>query len=162
MIVLAFAGDTIQLVPDGTLLLHLLIVVGMVAVLNRTLFRPVNRVLEEREAQTSGRLKQAKDLRSDIENTLSRYERGLREARSAAYHLIDLERTEALRLREEKVGRVKAEIRSWIDEQKAEIERQTEEARRILDLESTISAIRIGSQILHRPVGDSSESRRGF
>ena len=157
MIVLAFAGDTIQLVPDGTLLLHLLIVVGMVAVLNRTLFRPVNRVLAEREAQTSGRLRQAKDLRADIENTLSRYERGLREARSAAYHLIDLERTEALRLREEKVTELKTEIRSWVAEQRAEIERQAQEARKVLDLESRRSAIRIGSQILHRPVGDSSE-----
>jgi len=155
MVILAFAENAIQLVPDGTLLLHLLLVVGMVAVLNRTLFRPVNRVLEEREAQTSGKLKQAKQLWADIENSLSRYERGLREARSAAYHLIDLERTEALRLREEKVSQVKLEIRSWIDEQKAEIERQTEEARRALDLESTRSAVRISSQILHRPVSDS-------
>jgi hypothetical protein len=37
------AESTIQLVPDGTLLLHLLMVVVMVAVVNRTLLKPLTR-----------------------------------------------------------------------------------------------------------------------
>ena len=158
MIVLAFAENGIQLVPDGTLLLHLLILVAMVAILNRTLFRPVNKVLEEREAQTSGRLSEAREVRVNAESGLLRYERGLREARSAAYHLIDVERTTALRQREERVVQVKEEIRLWIGEERSEIEHQTEEARKALDVESSQNAIRIGSQILHRPV----DSRTGI
>lgn len=155
MIILAFAENAIQLVPDGTLFLHLLIIIVMVAVLNRTLFRPVNKVLAEREEQTSGRLSQAKELRVELENSLLRYERGLREARSAAYHLVELERTEALRDREERVSQVKGEVRSWIDEQRSEIEGQAEAARKTLGFESRQSGIQISSQILHRPVSDS-------
>src|ERR1700687_3511476 len=148
MIVLAFAENAIQLVPDGTLLLHLLIVVSMVVVLNRTLFRPVNKVLEEREAQTTGKLIEAKEARANLESGLLRYEQGLRDARSAAYHLIDVERTSALRERDESLAQVKEEIRLWIAKERSEIERQAQESRKTLALESSQSAIRIGSQIL--------------
>ena len=38
------AETSIQLVPDGTLLLHLLMVAIMVFVLNRTLLKPINQI----------------------------------------------------------------------------------------------------------------------
>ena len=53
------AETSIQLVPDGTLLLHLLMVGIMVAVLNRTLLKPINQTLSEREKQIAGRLKES-------------------------------------------------------------------------------------------------------
>ena len=162
MIIFAFAENSIQLVPDGTLLLHLLIVMVMVAALNRTLFRPLNKVLAEREEQTSGRLSEAKKLQANVESGLRQYERGLREARSAAYHLVDSERTEALRQRLERVSEVKEEVRLWIDEQISEIERQTEDARQTLTSESSQSAVQISSRILHRPVNNSGTSRLDF
>lgn len=158
--IFAFAENTIQLVPDGTLLIHLIILVLMVFVLNRTLFRPINKVLAEREAQTSGKLSEAKKLRADLDGALSRYERALREARSRAYRLVETERIEALKVREESVTQVKEEIRASVGREKAEIERQAEEARRALALESIQSAIQIGSQILHRPVSDTSSRPR--
>ena len=43
------AEASIQLVPDATLLLHLVLVVVMVFVLNRTLLKPINDILSERE-----------------------------------------------------------------------------------------------------------------
>lgn len=154
MIILAFAENAIQLVPDGTLLIHLLMVVIMVFVLNRTLFRPINRVLAEREARTSGKLDEAKNLRVEFENGLARYERGLREARISAYHLVEKQRIEALGTREEQVTQVREEIRTWVAQEKVGIEHQAEEARRALALESIQSASQIGSQILHRPVNN--------
>lgn len=159
MIIFAFAENAIQLVPDGTMLIHLLMVVVMVFVLNRTLFRPVNKVLAEREAQTTGKLSEARKLRSDLESALSRYERGLREARSGAYHLVEMERIEALKVRDESVTRVREEIRALVSQEKAEIDRQVDEARQALSRESVQSAIQIGSQILHRPVKDTGSSR---
>ena len=48
------AEASIQLVPDGTLLLHLLMVAVMVFILNRTLLKPINRILAERERQVEG------------------------------------------------------------------------------------------------------------
>lgn len=153
MIILAFAENSIQLVPDGTMLLHILIVVGMVAILNRTMFRPINKVLAEREEQTSGRLTQAQKLQGDIEQSLKRYESGLREARTAAYHMVELERAEALKLREQKVSEVREEIRALTTREKNEIERQAQAARETLTAEAAQVAAEIGSQILHRRVG---------
>lgn len=141
------------------MLLHILILLVMVFILNRTLFRPLNKVLAEREAQTTGKLSEAKRLRTDLENSLSRYERGLREARSRAYHLVEMERTEALKVRDESITRVKEDVRASVAQEKSEIERQSQEARRTLALESIQSAIQIGSQILHRPVNDTGSSR---
>ena len=159
MTFLAFAENTIQLIPDGTLLFHLFTVVVMVAVLNRTLFRPINKVLADREAQISGRAGEAKKLRDDIETSLSRYERGLREARTSGYHLVEIERTQALKLREEKVVKVREEILTELTREKTEIERQTAEAREALRAEAIKTAAVIGSQILHRPVSDSAIPR---
>ena len=41
------AEAQIQLVPDGTLLLHVLMVAVMVFILNRTLLKPINEILAE-------------------------------------------------------------------------------------------------------------------
>ena len=54
MILLGLAGNSIQLVPDGTLFLHILIIVLMIYILNATLFRPVNKILAERERRPRG------------------------------------------------------------------------------------------------------------
>lgn len=39
----------VRLVPDGTLFVHIAIILIMIWVLNRTFFRPVNRIIESRE-----------------------------------------------------------------------------------------------------------------
>jgi len=43
--VLGFAENSIQLVPDGTLILHVIIILVMIYVLNTTLYQPINRIL---------------------------------------------------------------------------------------------------------------------
>ncbi|HXD34208.1 MAG TPA: ATP synthase F0 subunit B [Pyrinomonadaceae bacterium] len=153
MIILAFAENSIQLVPDGTMLIHILIVVGMVFILNRTMFRPINKVLADREARTSGRLTEAQKLQADIEQNMKRYESGLREARSAAYHMVEGERAAALKSREQKVNQVREEIRALTNREKNEIERQAQAARETLRAEAVQTAAEIGSQILRRRVG---------
>ncbi len=65
MIFLAFAENSIQLVPDGTLFLHIAIILVMVFVLNHTLFKPINRILEERERRTRGRTGEAREICSE-------------------------------------------------------------------------------------------------
>jgi F0F1-type ATP synthase membrane subunit b/b' len=51
-LVLGFAENSIQLVPDGTLILHVIIILVMVYVLNATLYKPINKILESREKRT--------------------------------------------------------------------------------------------------------------
>jgi len=153
MVIFAFAENSIQLVPDGTLLLHVLVVVVMIAVLNRTLYRPVNKILEEREQWTKGRVSEAHRALTETEKNLARYERSLREARGAGYRSVEAERANALASRERALVSLREEMRLLVREQKSEIEVQAEQARGTLEDESRIIAERISVQILARSIG---------
>ncbi len=153
MIVLAFAENSIQLVPDGTLFLHIAIILLMVFVLNQTLFKPINRILEERERRTRGRSGEAREILQRVEDATTNYERSLREARAEGYRLMERERAEAMNERQIKINTLREEINRTTEEEKELIRRQAEEARQTLEAEARSIAVEIGSQILHRSVG---------
>ena len=155
MTLLAFAENSIQLVPDGTLFLHILIILVMVFVLNATLFKPINRILEERERRTRGRSGEAHDILQRVEEKVAHYERTLRAARASGYQLMEQERAAALSERQARLNAVKDEISRSVGEQKEAIHAQVEEARATLEQEARRIAAQIGSQILHRPISES-------
>src|ERR687886_1553883 len=90
---LAFA-ESIQLIPDGTLLIHIVIIISMVFVLNRLLFKPVLRTLGDREARTHGRTDEARETIRKVGESLSRYENSLRQARAEGYSLLEQQQAE--------------------------------------------------------------------
>ncbi len=148
---LAFA-ESIQLVPDGTLFLHIAIILVMIFILNRTLFRPVNRVLEEREQRTVGRSGEARGVLQRVEESVSRYERTLREARAESYRLMERQQAEATGARQQKIGLVKQEVGDLIEGQKREIQAQADDARATLEGEARRVAASVSAQILGRSV----------
>jgi F-type H+-transporting ATPase subunit b len=149
---MALAESSIQLVPDGTLLLHLALVVVMVTVLNLTLLKPINKVLEERERRTKGRLGDAQGILASAKEKVRLWEQGLRQARNDGYRLLEKERSDALRERELRLLGLKQELAKLVAEQKAEIQRQEQEARLVLQAEAQRLAALIGSQILGRTI----------
>lgn len=161
MIFLGLAENSIQLVPDGTLFLHIAIILVMVYVLNATLFKPINRILAEREKRTSGRSGEAHDILRRVEEGLSNYERTLREARSEGYRLMEQERAQAMSERQNKLSAVREEINVSLSKEKEEVRAQTEEARATLEGESRRLAAEIGSHILHRPLSETTISSIG-
>ena len=90
MHLLLFA-ETIQLFPDGTLFVHIAIILGMIWILNRTLYRPINRVLEAREKSKGGHSSEAEGILKDVEGKETRYTHELLDARSEGYSLIEKE-----------------------------------------------------------------------
>ena len=157
MILLGFAENPI-LVPDGTLLLHIAIILVMVFVLNATLFKPINRILEERERRTRGRSGEAREIIKEVEEKLAAYERTLREARSEGYRLMEQERAEAMSERQTKLEVLREEVSRSIEEEKNSIRAQVEDARAYLAREAGSIATEISAQILHRPVSGSTIS----
>ena len=154
---LAFAGPTIQLVPDGTLLLHMVLIIVMVVVVNATLLKPINRILEERDKRTKGRLSEAQSTMLRVDQELREYEKRLREARSEGYALIEKERAALSSEREKKVSEVKNQIDKQVQEERQKLAAQAEQARAALASEAQGIAVRISSQILHRPVSQGSK-----
>ena len=149
---LAFAGPTIQLVPDGTLLFHMVLIIVMVAVVNATLLKPINRILEERDKRTKGRLSEAQATMLKVDQELREYERRLREARSEGYARVERERAALSSEREKKVAEVKSQIDRKVQEERQKLATQAEQARAALANEAQTIAVSISSRILQRPV----------
>ncbi|MGI8838521.1 MAG: hypothetical protein ACR2H4_18040 [Pyrinomonadaceae bacterium] len=146
--VFALAGNSIQLVPDGTLLFHLVLIVAMVALLNATLLKPINRILEERERRTKGRLSEASETVSLVDEKMRNYESQLRNARSEGYAAIERERGTLSKERERKIGEVKGEIGTWISQEKERIKAESSQVRNTLGITAQERARDISRQIL--------------
>ena len=133
----------------------------MVVVLNATLFKPINRILEERERRTRGRSGEAHDILRRIEEKISQYEQTLREARTEGYRLMEQERTAAMAERQAKLNAVREEINHLVAEQKEAIDAQMEEARVALSTDARRLAAEIGAQLLHRPISETVKASIG-
>ncbi|MFN2577190.1 MAG: hypothetical protein ABR607_05815 [Pyrinomonadaceae bacterium] len=151
---LGFAENSIQLVPDGTLILHVIIILVMIYVLNATLYKPINRILESREKRTRGRLTEAQEIMQSVTEKVNEYERLLRQARAAAYAQTEAERAAAIKERQQKVNEMRAQLTQTISREKKTIAQQADEARANLEAESHQLATQIGRRILSRPLGD--------
>jgi F-type H+-transporting ATPase subunit b len=145
------AETSIQLVPDGTLLLHLLMVAIMVFVLNRTLLKPINQILAERERQIAGRLKEAETLAAETQEKLTKYNQALREARSDGYRLLEKERAEGLKEKEEKLRQYREEMSKEVASQIETTRQQQQSVKGELEAQATVISNLISSQILRRP-----------
>lgn len=152
MVFLGLAGNAIQLVPDGTLLLHLAVIAVMVALLNVTLLKPINRILENRERRTKGRFAEAQSMLASLSERLLEYEARLREARAEGYVLLEEERAAVSRERERKVAEIKVEVATWLHEQKEKLRIDAEQIRATLEKDAKAMALEITRQILRREV----------
>jgi F-type H+-transporting ATPase subunit b len=149
MTILAFA-ESIQLVPDGTIVVHIAIIITMVFVLNKLLFKPINTILEERESRTRGRSGEARETIRRVEESLANYENSLRKARAEGYKFLEQKQVEASGERQQKISLVRQEVEQQIEEQKGVIHAQADEARATLESEAARIASGISSQILGR------------
>lgn len=154
-LVLGFAENSIQLVPDGTLILHVIIILVMIYVLNATLYKPINKILESREKRTRGRLSEAQEVLKGVKEKLAEYEGSLRQARSEAYALAESQRGEAMMERQRRVNEMRNELAQAIATEKEAIQQQATQARASLEVESRLIARDISSRVLNRSVSDS-------
>ena len=150
---LGLAETTIQLVPDGTILLHIVIILIMVFVLNRTLLKPINKILQARDERSRGRLSEAQQIMGNVGDKLSEYEHALREARGEAYSFNTKEHAAAMQDRQAKLDQMRRQIAESTNQEKSAIKSQADAARANLETESRRIAAEIGSRVLSRSVG---------
>jgi len=144
------AESSIQLVPDGTLLLHLLMVGLMVAVLNRTLLKPINKILVEREKHILGRVDEAQEMLKLREQKLDDYNSALREARSEGYHLLEKERSQAVKEKDARVKAFKEENDRIVAQELQSTQNQERQVRNELETKAEALGAMISSQVLGR------------
>jgi len=147
---LALAGSVLSI--DGSFLFIFFSIILLIYVLNRTLFKPINQVLDERNRLGAGRIVEAREMLDEYEERLGKYEEQLREARAEAYQYLEAQRREALVARQAMIAQVKAETATQIEAAKEDIARQVNDAKQNLEGEARAMASTISSQLLHRPV----------
>ena len=147
MHLLAFA-ETIQLFPDGSLFIHIAIILAMIWILNRTLYRPINRVIEAREKNKGGHSTEAERILKDVESKETRYAHELLDARSEGYTLIEKEQKKAAAARDKQIGEVKAEVAEKFDVGRSELEKQAAETHAAIAADAEKIADKIAASIL--------------
>ena len=152
--VLAFAEGGSSIVnPDGSLVFVLLLFLLFVFVMNRLLFRPISRILDQRQTLTVGAANDARAAARRYEMRLGEYEATIRQARAESYKKLEAHRAIALEERRQVIEAAKQQTAEEIAQAKSEIGRQTEAARASLESESRQIAENISRTILGRTVG---------
>ncbi len=147
MVFLAFA-ESIQLLPDGTMFIHIGLILLMIYILNRTFFRPINKVIESREKNKGGTSTEAVEILQKVEEKNARFDAEMLEARTKGYELIEKERRQAVSQREETIASVKEEVEQKSASEYKELEAQTAAARAAIAEEAQKMSDKISSNIL--------------
>lgn len=146
MSLLAFAG--IQLFPDGTLFIHIALILIMIWVLNRTFFRPINRVLESRDKHKFGPGGEAEKILNDALEKEAKLNKEMLSARSEGYELIEKQRAAAVDDRVKLIAAAKAETAAKFAAEKQALAEQAAAGRATLAAEAEGIADRIAGSIL--------------
>lgn len=147
MFLLAFA-ESIQLVPDGTLFIHIALILLMIWVLNRTFFKPINAILEKRSKQKVGRGGEAEEILRNVADKQKQYEKTMLAARSESYEMIESERTKAVEERQSAISASRAETAGLIAKEKELLRDGVAEARVEIVREAQKMAEKISANIL--------------
>ncbi len=136
---------------DFSLAAAVLIFLSVVLALNYILLRPLNKVLEERAARTSGVLEAARgEIAYSIE-LFGRYQAAIKAARVEGYRRMDIARSEALKKRSEALADARAKAEQMVRESRTAIQKQAEESKSRLRLDVDQIAQAIAASILGRP-----------
>ena len=136
--------------PDQTIFVAALVFLLTLLSLNYLLFKPLFRVLDERQARTAGLRSKAHQLHESYEASLEKYQASLKEERQRGYKVAEEARKEAL---EERARRL-AEARQKADQAKAqtrkELEQEVESSKEFLKQEAGQLSRLITAQVLRR------------
>lgn len=147
MFLLAFA-EPIQLFPDGTIFIHIALILLMIWILNRTFFKPINKVIASREKHKAGPGGEADSIMRDVLEKEAKLNQAMLGARSEGYNLIEKERAAAVELRSRKLADAKAEVSAKLAAEKQELEQQADAARTALAAEAEVMAEKISTTVL--------------
>jgi len=147
----AHAAGGLELVPDVTILIGLIVLFLMLVFpVNALLFKPIFRVLDEREERIAGTRSRAQQLEDSAHEALERYQSSVQAVRDEAEQqrrsLLESARSEALAA----TGEARSEVEGRLDGARSEIAASLESARVTLRSQSQEIAREAASRVLGR------------
>lgn len=148
MFVLSGTPEALQLNLSILVVMALFVVFHLV--MNRLLYRPLLRTLEERDERTSGTLASAARTDTEYRALLERYEATIKDARMEGYAVVDRARKEAQSREGEVLKGIQVDIHRDVEAARQDIRRSAEEMKQALEAEIGTYAGMIVRTILHR------------
>ncbi len=138
------------MLPDLSVFWVIFFVLLLTALLNRLLFKPVLRVMEERERAIRSARELADRSANNARLASAEFEKKTAEARAELYRQMDEMRRAAMNERTDIMTRTRAEAESEIAAATAKLTAEAEEARRRLSTEADALGAAVAERILGR------------
>ena len=138
------------MLPDLSVFWVIFFVLLLTALLNRLLFKPVLRVMEERERAIRSARELAERSANEARLASVEFEKKTAEARAELYRQMDEMRRAAMNERAEIMSRTRAEAEAEISTATAKLTAEAEEARRRLGAEADALGAAVAERILGR------------
>ena len=120
----------------------------MIWILNRTFFRPINKILASRDKNSGGRNSEALEILNQVQDKNTAFDSAIRETRNEGYQLVEKQRTKAVAKRQKKIETVKEEVETLLITEKESIIEQTTKARGEVASEAKKLAEQISANLL--------------
>ncbi len=137
---------------DISILYQIILFIVLGLILNKILFQPYLRLLEERERRTIGAEHDSADLEHEGARLRAQYEGKIAQAQTAAYAAKDAILQEARQQREKILGQARAEAASKLEQARREIALALEKEKALAAAEAATVAGEMVSKVLGRKV----------
>ena len=140
------------MLPDLSVLWVIILILVLAAILDRLVFRPVLKVIKQREDAVTSARALAERAGEEARNATAEFERKTREARTEIYQQMDEMRRAGLAERAALVETTRREAEQTLATARAELARDVAAARAELDADATALANAAADRILGRRV----------
>jgi len=144
------AGGSLEIFPDERIFYLIVLFVLLIFPVNKLLFHPIFRVLDERDARIEGARKRADQVGAEAEATLDRYRSAVRSAREEAEGDRKQVLEEARREQAELTGSVRSEAEAQINRAREEVAGALDDARSQLREQAQALAREAATRVLGR------------
>jgi len=107
--------------------------------MNSILFKPLLRVMDERNSLTAGAMEEAENKRRDLSDLVESYSNSIKEARQKGYETVDSVRKEASARRMEMIAKAREDASAEMQKVREQVQQEVELARK--ELQSEVESI---------------------
>ena len=141
-----------EIFPNWTTIPIVFFLIILTFILNRLFFKPLGKILSERDSKITGAKKEAEEIRKASQEKAAAFEQRLRDARREADLELAKVKAEALGEKNNVVTSQRKNAEQMISEARTDIRQKTEDALKVLEGQAGKIAEQIASHILKRPV----------
>jgi F-type H+-transporting ATPase subunit b len=137
--------------PNLSVIFVVVAVILLAIVLDRVLFKPLLRVMRERESAIKSAMLAAESATAKAQAASAEFDANVAAARADLHQQLDERRRAAEGFRKELVAQTKADVEAQLAGAKAELEAQAAKARATLEAEAEELGRDIATKVLGRP-----------